>query len=244
VPVIVRPSRFSVVGGGGGPGGVQAWSWVKGDTGVYSDAGSTPQTSHDGSVQQWNDQSGNGNHWTQPTSNARPRLDSTNTLNGFNVLNFQSNAGPAECFVTPSIAAFTAGELWLVIKADANNGGNGFHTAGNSGTSLHYQWSDGNIYDAWGSTTRFGMAASVNSWKVYRVYSAATKWRAFHTGSALIAEQTVTVSFSGLTAPSIGNNSSGNRLGGRIAEAAIFDAQLSGGDATTVLSYFQTRFSI
>src|SRR5580692_2641587 len=45
--------------------------WLKADAGVYSDAGTTLATNGQ-TVQQWNDQSGNGRHATQATSGNRP----------------------------------------------------------------------------------------------------------------------------------------------------------------------------
>jgi len=58
-----------------GPGGVGAQStnriWLRPETDVYSDAGATVALDTD-PVQQWNDQSGNGNHAVQNTSGNRP----------------------------------------------------------------------------------------------------------------------------------------------------------------------------
>ncbi len=45
--------------------------WYRAGVGVYKDAGST-SAAHGDTVQQWNDQSGNGNHLTQATSGNRP----------------------------------------------------------------------------------------------------------------------------------------------------------------------------
>jgi hypothetical protein len=59
--------------------GADLLAWYKADTGVYTDAGVTLAT--DGqTVQQWNDQSGNGDHLLQATSSNRPTFDTT----GFN----------------------------------------------------------------------------------------------------------------------------------------------------------------
>lgn len=62
-------------------GGLQLW--LKADAGVFSDAGVTPAT-NGATVQQWNDQSGNGNNATQATAANRPTYQTG--LPGFNSL--------------------------------------------------------------------------------------------------------------------------------------------------------------
>ncbi len=60
--------------------------WLKSDTGVFSDAGTTPAVA-DGSIQQWNDQSGNNSHVLQGTAGSRPILK-TSIINGFPSVRF------------------------------------------------------------------------------------------------------------------------------------------------------------
>lgn len=60
--------------------------WLRADRGVFSDAGQTAAS--DGQlVQQWNDQSGNGNNAMQNLAASRP-VFTTNGFNGFPALNF------------------------------------------------------------------------------------------------------------------------------------------------------------
>jgi hypothetical protein len=63
--------------------------WLEADSGVYSDAGTTVAP-HDGSIQQWNDLSGNGNHFSQSTADRRPWFH-TNVLNGRPAVYFGTN---------------------------------------------------------------------------------------------------------------------------------------------------------
>jgi hypothetical protein len=60
--------------------------WLKADSGVYIDSGVTLATNGQ-SVAQWNDQSGNSNHATQPTSGYRP-VFKTNVQNGLPSVQF------------------------------------------------------------------------------------------------------------------------------------------------------------
>jgi hypothetical protein len=68
------PSIGSLAGGGAWDpsflGSALKW-WVEADVGAYKDAGSTLAANTE-SVQQWNDQSGNGHHISQSTSGLRP----------------------------------------------------------------------------------------------------------------------------------------------------------------------------
>ncbi|HBX50572.1 MAG TPA: hypothetical protein DEH02_05815 [Bacteroidales bacterium] len=75
-----------------GPGGVGDETtnklWLRGDVGVYSDAGSTAAT-NGGTVQQWNDQSGNGYNVTQLVAANKPLFASTSaSFNNQSVLTF------------------------------------------------------------------------------------------------------------------------------------------------------------
>lgn len=65
--------------------------WWKADAGTFSDAGSTPQTTNGGSIKQWNDQSGNGNHLSS-FGTSDPIYDTTDALNGHPVINCVTGA--------------------------------------------------------------------------------------------------------------------------------------------------------
>lgn len=56
--------------------GANLVAWYSADLGVFSDAGTTPATNGQ-TVQQWNDQSGNGYHLTQATAGLRPSLNTS-----------------------------------------------------------------------------------------------------------------------------------------------------------------------
>jgi hypothetical protein len=84
--------------------------WLKGNAGVYSDAGSTLATNGQ-TVQQWNDQSGNANNSSQATSGARPILRSTG-INGLPAIEFDgvddmlTVADTAALRLAPSLTLF------------------------------------------------------------------------------------------------------------------------------------------
>ena len=76
-----------------GPGGVGNSTnnviWLRADTDVFSDAGTTPAV-HTNGVAQWNDQSGNSRNASQGTAGNRP-LYFVNAQNGYPALRFTGN---------------------------------------------------------------------------------------------------------------------------------------------------------
>ncbi|OFY39124.1 MAG: hypothetical protein A2275_13400 [Bacteroidetes bacterium RIFOXYA12_FULL_35_11] len=110
-----------------GPGGVGDRNtnllWLKGDVGLYSDAGITPATNGN-PIQQWNDFSGNANNISQATGSKQP-VFYTNILNGRPVVRFDGSddivKGPASNAVLggaiQNVSAFT------VFKTTTNNAG-------------------------------------------------------------------------------------------------------------------------
>lgn len=120
-------SGFPVVGtgppplGNTGPGGVGAAAsnriWLMADRGTFSDAGTTPAVNL-AAVQQWNDQSGNGNNAIQNTLANRP-LFRTSQDNGLPALEFTGNM-----FMDPSTLgiAGTGGFSYFVVFRDTQTG--------------------------------------------------------------------------------------------------------------------------
>jgi len=117
--------------------------WLKGDAGVFSDAGITPAVA-DGTVQQWNDQSGNGNHVSEATLGARP-LFKTGILNGRSIVRFDGSNDRLSVSLSPTIGQPTT--IYIVMKVIAgayyfygkNDGGGsdyGYGIINNPGTNI------------------------------------------------------------------------------------------------------------
>jgi hypothetical protein len=70
--------------------GSMLYGYWEASSGVYSDAGSTLATNGQ-TVQQWNDQSGNGRHWSQATGGNRPTLK-TGIVNRLPVIRFDGSS--------------------------------------------------------------------------------------------------------------------------------------------------------
>lgn len=94
--------------------------WLKADAGVYTDAGVT--AAGDGqSVQQWNDQSGNGNHVTQTTAVNKPVFKAPDAT-GMQALYFDGSNGKIFLNNTTSnlVAAGSERTVFVVARRDCN----------------------------------------------------------------------------------------------------------------------------
>lgn len=119
-------------GGGGGGGGTTPISpdqvttlglWLKADAGVYSDAGVTPAT-NGGTVQQWNDQSGAGEHVSQATAGNRPTY-LTGQQNGLPAISFPAIVMPAppKNLSRVTFASSQPYSFMVVVRFNSTSGG-------------------------------------------------------------------------------------------------------------------------
>lgn len=132
--------------------------WLDATTGLFdATSGGNAVTTDGSAVARWEDQSGNGYHVTQGTSNNRPILK-TSVINSKNILRFdgsndllisanisENNLSAMTCFVVAYVAGFGGGNfgryfergsnarVWFVNSIDGNTnrliavGGNFFH---------------------------------------------------------------------------------------------------------------------
>ena len=81
---IINPYRFAA-GGITDPTDITGLElWLDAEQGVYKDAGTTLAANNE-TVQQWNDQSGNGNHVSQATAGERPTLKTSGINSKYSV---------------------------------------------------------------------------------------------------------------------------------------------------------------
>lgn len=101
-----------------GPSGISNLGlWISADSGAYTDAGTTLATNGQ-TVQQWNDRSGNGNHFSQGTAGSRPTYV-TNVQNGKPAIRFA-----ADFMTNSSIVGTTGRTIFAVIKGTDATGNN------------------------------------------------------------------------------------------------------------------------
>lgn len=90
-------------------------AWYKADTGVFVDAGSTLATNGQ-TVQQWNDQSGNGYHLKQATGGSRPTFQTAGFNSSFPAVTFtlSSSTWMATTANTVAMGTGLVGSAFLV----------------------------------------------------------------------------------------------------------------------------------
>lgn len=138
---LVRGTRYTTLARGAA---VASWTplslaaalklWSSADYGTYSDAGSTPSVA-DGVVQQWNDRSGNGYHFTG-AGGARPLLK-TNIQNSLPAVRWDSVDDVMASTLTKTLVGSS---MWVasVFLPGSTNAGREWYGIRDSGTS--HQW--------------------------------------------------------------------------------------------------------
>lgn len=210
-------------------------SWLKADSiSLANGAGLTS----------WPDSSGNNAPATATTGT--PTFQA-NVQNGLPSVRFTGS----QLMSLPSgfASGFTAGTIFIVIKAVADPPGAaatsgiwsfGSDTAG--GTDTHYPYTDGTIYDDWGSTTRkttVNPTPSLAQFNVYSVISAAGAWTSWLNNAQLYTTSSNTVGFP--TSPLLGGGATVN-FNGDIGEVLIYNSALSTADRASVFSYLKARW--
>jgi hypothetical protein len=129
-----------------------------------------------------------------------------NQINGRGVI--RMSADSADQFALPSMAAFTKGAFFIVMKV-INVTTSGGNKLGASGAASHYPYYlDGKIYEDFGSTARVGpldpVVPILDTWHVYWGYSDAGVYKLYQNESLLYESSVNTVGFP--AAPLIGSN--------------------------------------
>jgi hypothetical protein len=213
-----------------------------------------------GAVATWPDISGLGNNATQGVGNNQP-VYKVNIVNGKPVVRFAQGTGDLTSIGTADYlnlgdrSALTAGEVFIVIKADADppatGAASGIWTFGNntgSSNASHYPFTDGTVYDSFGTTARkttVNPTPSLAGFNVYNVYSASADWQSFINGSSIFSTATNTVQFVSTTL--LGQSLSGTfyaHLNGDVAELVLYSRKLTTAERTGVTNYLKRRYAI
>lgn len=233
--------------------------WYKSDAGVYVDAGSTLATNGQ-TVQQWNDQSGVGNHLSQATSARRPTY-TTGLLNGlpgivFVVANVQWIANQAialggttaSAFVvakTPSpgtnadrVVTFTATGQGL----DFNNTGSGIFLFSASSTSISGYRNSGALSNGTVVANTFMQLGSIYDGTNNTVYLGGTAQTPVANTSTFAATGALGIGGGVQTPP--GSTSGDSTMDGTICEIVFTNTALSSGDRSSLNSYFTSRWGV
>ena len=190
-------------------------------------------------VSQWRDKSGAAHHFDHLTGTAPTRDTTINAVTAvrFNVARLQQ-VGFAQ--------SFTAAELFAVVQNVTENGGGwlgGWSTAATE--AQHYPFTDGTIYEPWGSSVRQTLGNPVPSLMVghiYNVRSAAGSYVATINDGALYSTATNTVHFNGSGIwyyVGYGGTGGGDL---KVGEVVVYNRVLSGAERTQVQTYLRTKW--
>lgn len=229
------------------------WGWWRADQGTF--------TTHDGNtasgasdpVGRWEDISGNDRHLLQSSAGNRPSL-AAGIVNGKPVI--RHNAQVAKRWlVLPDMSELQEAEAFIVVAISSDPPTQGIHSglwrmqaSTVPGMSTHYPFTDGTIYDSFGSTVRKTVGnptPSLTAFHLYNVVSADGEWTARLDGAQLFTTSSNTVAFP--AAPELGRSFSTNGeagLSGDIAEFILFEQVCSSQQRDEVEAYVASRYGL
>ncbi len=171
----------------------------------------------------------------------------TGILNGKAVFRFDGSANVL-AFPTNGFSSMTAGSVFVVIKI-ANDPPGSINQSGlwqfSNGSDTHFPYTDGSIYDGWGTGARdmvVNPTPSLASWRIFGIVCAAiADRRAYLDGTQIFSS----ASENFVTMPSVchlGRSASSYYLDGDIAEFIVYDSALSTGDRQDVEAYLTAKY--
>lgn len=226
--------------------------WLDANVGTCTDfvgtgsAGTTPTTTDAATILSWNDQSGNGRHFSRATGPTRKNA----IVNGHPVLRFDGTT-TNQSFVGSTLAGFgSAAEIFIVFIQNVDTpdaAQSGFCFFGSHASEEHHPYNDGNIYLGWFATDRKTVGNPtplLTSWRLVNVYSASADWNYLLDGTSIFSTSTNTVGFS--AAPTIGasNASTSYRFDGDIAEVICVNAKLATQERTDLKAWFASKYAL
>ncbi|MGE6220961.1 hypothetical protein ACQKCH_14120 [Nubsella zeaxanthinifaciens] len=237
---------FSFVWKKTSPGGVSTGltHWVKANDNTAA-----------GNMTSWDDQSGAG---VNLPATSDPELIK-NVLNYNPVVEFDGN--DYFSISTFPTGTFTSAEVFAFGKSSSitTTRGHMYRYFGNSGTGL-YTWSDGGIYESFGTNDRFGynpasgaildLKAGVGTtsfnysaldWNLHNVFAATNNWGINVNGRSLVSSTSNTVDFTNLST-SIGAVPSYVFLG-QISEVFLYNRVLSPAERNKINTYLAIKYS-
>lgn len=184
------------------------------------------------------DQTGNGNHQQQLGGNGIPQVYS-------NQINSRPGIGTGSAFYIDygDLSAFTEGEHFLLMKRDADppSGNGALHVFNTAVDINHVPFSNGIVYDGFGSNVRkttVDPTPSFTSWRLYSAYSAAGDWANYVDGTQIYSTATNTVGF---PASSYLVGESDLKLAG---EHLLFDEKLGTTDRDTIFADIESAYGL
>lgn len=190
-------------------------------------------------VSTWADSTGAGRNATQTFADEQPTYR-TGVTNGKPVVRFD---GANDYLKFANVfTGLTAAEVFIVVKIvlDPPTDGlrSGLWDLGSTSDATHYPWTDGTIYDEFGTSARkstVNPTPALTSWRVYNVSSGSGVWANTLDNVDLLVTDINTVGWA--TTPLLGVSADANffyRLDGDIAEFLVYNRTLTAAERKTV----------
>ncbi len=213
--------------------------WLRADLGI---------TLNGTTVSAWADSSTNGNNASQGTAGRQP-VYNTRQINGQPTLFFDATLQKYMPLAN-SLASLSASHAFVVHRRLTNTestlANTGFWTLGTSGLITHMPYTDGNIYDDGGGTTRYACGApqvGLATAQVYEAQNQAGSWKNLLNGLAQSSSGTNTVGLS--TTPVLGGNvASAIFYYGDWAETILYNRILNATERALVINYLNGRYAL
>jgi len=203
-------------------------------------------------VENWPD-SWSTNKLTQTSGSVQP-VYKTGIVAGYPAVNFGTITANSYFDFPNVFSGWTAGEIYVVMKLDADppaTANTGIWTMQSDvANGMHVPYSDGVIYDGWGSTTRkttINPSVTFTNWGWYNVYSAASAWGNRQNGKTIYTTASNTTGW----APTWyyfgrSRNSGGSNyyLYGYVAEILLYSAKLTDDQRAQTEAYIEQKYGI
>ena len=229
-------------GGGGGFSpddlGADLLYWGEADSLAYSD---------EASVTTWDNLATGGSSVTLTHVGATAPIFDTTQINSLAAIRFEG----ANRLTFSSLGSPSALEAFVVWKKAGSDPGDGSSAepwciTGDSGNATVYPFSDGNVYDNFGTTARKSTgnpSQALTSFHVYNVLSKSGEWTSRINGTQHYTTATNTFGIGGSVTPRIGSGIA-DFFTGHIACLILVDRELTSGERGDMLAYLQTKYGL
>jgi hypothetical protein len=189
----------------------------------------------------WAGVGGSGASASNATDATQPTLSATGGPGGKPAVAF---TGGQLLQFADVFSAFTAAELFMVWKADADpsvTGAGGLWYFGTGGSADVIPFTDGNVYDGFGSSARKDAIAanptvSLATWNRYSVVTTSAEWTSRINGTQHSTTATNTVAFHTSCNLGVSNNPGAVFFEGKVHEFVLFSSKLGASERGRVES--------
>jgi hypothetical protein len=219
--------------------------WLKADAGLYQTSGGSAATADGDPVGEWQDQSGNGRHFSQSTEANRPTLK-LNIQNGLPVVRLD---GSNDSLISSAFQTFPSkrGTLYAVYKNTDSAYGVILATFPAAVTDWEwlgakaaskYKWYDG-------AASHLAAVFDLAGWMLHGVIRDGDTSLTSYVNGALADTFTITNNQPSSGAVSLGAATDGTEtLAGDLGEILIFDTALSAQEQADLEGYLNTRWGV